>query len=231
MTSTRKSLAIISQLSFQIPVSGEGILLENIRSHFPLWLLHYDFYQILFSFPSKCTSAFPSGPSSSSVLHSLGHLSVPFPPLQITQKLCAFYHERKINTFVLCFFHAWLNTPLPLLLMVWIAGETAGKKSNHSFTKFLSIMICSSNTFPVFWEFSIFQGKVNKSCNSYECSIFDNSQGYQINGQHEYYENTVQEKGKAMLPGKMHRDKMFQLEMYFAALLLALCLPSCEEKG
>lgn len=46
----------------------------------------------------------------------------------------------------------------------------------------------------------------------------------------QYHENTVQEKGKAMLPGKMHGDKVFQLEMYFAALLLAFCLPSCGRK-
>lgn len=45
----------------------------------------------------------------------------------------------------------------------------------------------------------------------------------------QYHENSVQGKGKAMLPGKMH--KVFQLEMYFAALLLALCLPSSGEKG
>lgn len=139
------------------------------------------------------TSCLPS----SSVQHSSGHLSILFPPLQITQKSCAFYQQRKMNTFVLCFFHAWLNTPLPLFLMVWIAGGAAGKKSNHSFTKFLSIMIRSSNIFPVFWEFSTFQGKVNKSCNSHECSILDSSQRYQINGQHSVSWKYCARKGKS----------------------------------
>lgn len=45
----------------------------------------------------------------------------------------------------------------------------------------------------------------------------------------QHHENTAQGKGKATLPGKMH--KVFQLEMDFAALLLALCLPSSGEKG
>lgn len=135
--------------------------------------------------------------SSSSVQHSSGHLSILFPPLQITQKSCAFYQQRKMNAFVLCFFHAWLYTSLPLFLMVWIAGGAAGKKSNHAFTKFLSIMIRSSNIFPVFRKFSTFQGKVNKSCNSHECSILDSSQRYQINGQHSVSWKYCARKGKS----------------------------------
>lgn len=47
----------------------------------------------------------------------------------------------------------------------------------------------------------------------------------------QYHENTVQEKRKATIPGKIRRDEVFQHEMYFAALLLALCLPSSGEKG
>lgn len=156
---------------------------ENTRSHFPLaaspLLLPNPVQlpeQMCFSLFTSCLPCLPS----SSAWHSSGHHSVPFPLSQITQKRCAFYQQRKINTFGLWFF-SWLAKYISAVAPDGL--YIAGGKSNHSCTEFLSIMIPSSNTFPVFWEFSMFSGKVNKSCNSHECSIFDGSQGYQINGQ------------------------------------------------
>lgn len=108
MTSTRDCLAPISQQSFQRTESGEGI---------PAWehkklLLSLAASLLLLSNPVQLpkqmhfclfTSRLFCLPSSS-VWHSSGHLSIPFPLLQLTQKWCAFYQQRNINTFVLWFF-------------------------------------------------------------------------------------------------------------------------------
>lgn len=135
----------------------EREFLPLTRSHFCICLLHFFLLsssvqlprQTHFCLPTSCPSCLPS----KSVHHSSWHLSISLLLLQITQKLCTFYQQRKLNTSIHCFFHAWLHTSLLLLLTVCIAEGAVGekkkkKKSNLSFTEFLSIMICS-NTFPV----------------------------------------------------------------------------------
>lgn len=105
---------------------------KSTRSHFCIWLLHFFLLpssvqlprQTHFCLLTSCPSCLPS----KSVHHSSWHLSISLLLLQITQKLCAFYQQRKLNTSILCFFHAWLHTSLLLLLIVCIAEGAVGEK-------------------------------------------------------------------------------------------------------
>lgn len=126
MTSMRGCLALTSQQSFQRTVFREGIPASHKKPF--LYLAASLLSSIKFCSASQANTLLSAHPASPPSQYTIAHGTSSLLLLQITQKLCTFYQQRKLNTSIHCFFHAWLHTSLLLLLTVCIAEGAVGEE-------------------------------------------------------------------------------------------------------